>query len=177
MNGEAIESHYTVIYNECGLANESHNLTFTGESVCPNDDDLSGLNRLYGCGDIDLAAVNSDSTDMVTLDFAPILSSLEVGVSQSFLATDSAFNLFYERGLYLDEVYCGDVMMNERYVTQTLVATAGTVHLTLNTINDALEGKVTVVLEDVVFEDSLEGCSTLIERLIWDDTLVGWFHG
>ena len=61
--------------------------------------------------------------------------------------------------LYLDEVYCGDVMMNERYVTQTLVATAGTVHLTLNTINDALEGKVTVVLEDVVFEDSLKGAA------------------
>ena len=177
LDGEAIESRYTVIYDECGLVNESHDLTFAGESICPNDDDLLELSRLYGCGDIDLAAVNSDSTDMVTLDFAPILSSLEVGVSQSFSATDSAFDLYYERGLYLDEVYCGDIMMNERYVTQTLEVVEGSVHITLHNINEYLEGNVTVILEDVVLEDTEEGCSTLIEELIWDNTLVGWFHG
>ncbi|MEC8379980.1 MAG: hypothetical protein VXZ96_06650 [Myxococcota bacterium] len=176
-DGEAIEAQFLVMYDECGAIGEAHTLDFTGERECPGNDDILGLNRRYGCGDINLAAVNSDGTDMLTLEFETILNELELGNTLSFSATSNELELTYERGLYLDEVFCGDVMMNERYVTQSLVATAGIVHLTLNTINEALEGKVTVVLEDVVLEDSLEGCSTLIEELIWDDTLVGWFHG
>ena len=35
LNGEAIESYYTVIYNECGLANESHNLILQAKVSVP----------------------------------------------------------------------------------------------------------------------------------------------
>lgn len=177
LDGEAIEAHYNVTYNECGLVSESHDLTFSGERICPNEDDLATLTRRYGCGDIHLAAVSQDNTDMISLVFEPLMSELEVDVTQSYSVGDSGFQLQYERGLYLDELFCGDMMMNERYVTQELEPVSGSVHITLHNINEYLEGDVTVVLQDLVFEDSEAGCSTLVEELIWDSVNVGWYHG
>ena len=160
---------------------------------CNNDDDNKSNNKqiqniefsgpVYGCADFNIQKESDSTNSRIALRIN--------GSPYQDLGLDSTFQSFSLPNPDLDvkilewdglvgEQFCNDVIVNEPPILNSLSAVSGTIQLKISDLDtsDVFDTyKISVILENIILNDSTESEQVTISELILEDVFVGWLPG
>lgn len=140
----------------------------------------TSLTERGGCADVVFYAVDAADETLLTVRADGLIEAAGDAtepVVTPFDLPDPGITLTVEQGTRISDAICDDVIENGGpQVVETWTAVGGTAVVTVQPADGDDEPSADLSLSEVVFESST-GAEAVLQELVIEDVVVGWFAG